>query len=96
MATGTKYPDKINAIISLSGQFYPELRSDFSHKVKGQRIFISHGTQDQVLPYASMKVTSEEFEKSGMNVSTHWYPSQHSISNDNLKDLLSWLNGLYK
>ncbi len=93
LATGLKYPDKIKGIVSLSGHLYPEVKSDIANQasLSKSRIFISHGKQDQVLPHEPMRQSVKELKEMGIQVSDYWYNSQHTISSENFKDLLSWL-----
>lgn len=93
LATGLKYPEQISGIVSLSGQLYPEVKSDMAtyQALSNSKIFISHGLSDDVLPCEPMQQTAKELQENGLNVSAHWYEGRHSISGENFRDLLKWL-----
>ena len=54
--------------------------------------FVSHGTQDQVLPVEGARESRARLESWGAEVEYHEYPMPHGINPDNLNDLLKWLN----
>lgn len=93
LGTAMSYPDELAGILSLSGQLYPEfknLKLSESQK-KNLDIFISHGRKDDKLPYNRMVEDAQFLKDKGVNITTKWYDTTHTISNDNFKDLTSWL-----
>jgi len=93
MALGLRYPEKVAGIICLSGKLYFELEQqiNYSKSLKALDVFVSHGEKDTVLPISEMKGVVTRLESKGMDISENWYPSTHTISNQNFKDMLAWL-----
>ena len=86
-------PNKYNSVIALSG-FFPveEHRESFDTKsFKNLDVFIGHGKLDPVVPLNLGRDTRRGLEDIGVKVSYNEYQSQHTISNDCLSDVLSWL-----
>lgn len=93
LTTGLLHPSELGGIISLSGKLYPEVATQIASAkdLKDLKVFISHGLKDEVLLAEPMKKTVALLETKGLKVSKHWYPSKHTISNDNFNDLLKWI-----
>ncbi len=93
LTTGLLHPSEIGGIISLSGELYPEIAPSISAlpALKDLKVFISHGLKDQVLLPEPMKQTATLLQNKGVKVTAKWYPSAHTISNDNYRDLLAWI-----
>ncbi len=87
-------PDLITAALCLSGQLLPELSNRIAKDRSLQQVkyFISHGTEDTVLPISNMKETAAMLESKGIQVESHWYPVAHTMSQQNYRDMIAWLN----
>jgi phospholipase/carboxylesterase len=54
-------------------------------------VFWAHGQQDGVLPISYMEIARQLLTASGYAVSTHRYPMGHTLCEDELLDLRSFL-----
>ncbi|MBN6744544.1 phospholipase, partial [Acidithiobacillus sp. MC2.1] len=54
-------------------------------------VFWAHGQQDAVLPISYMEIARQLLAASGYAVSTHRYPMGHTLCEDELLDLRSFL-----
>jgi len=91
---GLTNPGKIKGIGVLSGRIYESLKPQIKTNaaLKQLRIFISHGTADDRIPFANGKESYQYLKGLGLKPDFHQYPAMgHTISNDVLKDLLQWL-----
>ena len=52
-AVGVSYPEKVNKVVAMSGYFNPEIAIDQfeQNDLTNLKIFASHGTVDQVVPF---------------------------------------------
>ena len=92
-SVGLTQPTKIKGIAAMSGRLLEEVRPLIkdSAQLSGLKIFISHGTQDNVLGihYANESVTY--LKQKGLHPTFKTYPDGHTISAAMLKDLEGWL-----
>ncbi len=91
---GLTNPDKLKGIGVLSGRIFPLLRPEIKNTpaLKQLKIFISHGTVDDRIPFAKGKESYEYLKTLGLKPDFHEYPGMgHSISNAVLMDLARWL-----
>ncbi|PJZ46857.1 alpha/beta hydrolase [Leptospira brenneri] len=91
---GLLHPDKVKGIIALSGRLLEENKTQVkvSEKVLGKKIFISHGTNDRVLPINYARSVKEYLESIGVHPHYQEYEEGHSINREMLKDLIEWLD----
>ena len=54
-------------------------------------MFISHGTNDNVLPINNAREANTYLKQLGINATYKEYPEPHTISNAMFNDLLIWL-----
>ncbi|NBL63982.1 alpha/beta fold hydrolase [Flavobacterium sp. NST-5] len=93
-AVALTYPEKIKNVIALSGYLHPEIipqnldGRNFSHL----KMFVSHGSQDQVIPVEWARQAPDFLQKLGVDVTYKEYPIGHGVSPQNFRDLLNWLN----
>lgn len=92
-AVGLSYPEKVQRIIALSGYLNEEIikenfqENDFSNL----KMFISHGTVDQVIPVDWAKKAPGILEKLGIKTVYKEYPVGHGVAPQNFFDLKNWL-----
>lgn len=86
-------PDRYAGVMALSSYLMDGIAGDVpTARRELPPFFVSHGTQDQVLPVDGARESRKKLEEMGAEVEYHEYPMPHGINPDNLKDLLSWLN----
>ncbi len=62
--------------------------------LKGKQLWVSHGTNDQVIPLASAHAIKELVETLPMELSYAEYPSAHELIQQELVDAMGWLERL--
>lgn len=93
-AVALTYPEKIKKVIALSGYLNTEiLASGYETKdFKNLKMFVSHGTQDQVIPVDWARKAPENLKNLGIDVIYKEYPIGHGVSPQNFYDLKNWLD----
>ena len=91
-AVALTYPEKINNIISLSGAFDPYIINLSNSKhLKKLSFYISHGLNDEILPFDFSKKSLKILDDNNLNYIFEEYPIGHTVSPDNFKSMLNWL-----
>ena len=92
-AIGLSYPEKIKNVVAMSGYLNLEMaeanyqNKDFS-KLK---LFVSHGTVDQVIPIDWARKSPGILENLGIQTVYKEYPIGHGVSPQNFYDFKNWL-----
>ena len=92
---GLTAPELLRGIAPLSGRIFDSLKPEIKSAAafKNFKIFIGHGTADDRVPYASATQAVSYLKGKNINATLHSYQSlPHSISEQELKDLVDWLN----
>lgn len=93
LTVGLNYDQTIGGIIALSG-YLPLMADTLQNITEASRqtpIFIAHGTEDVMVPYALGKATYVNLRKANCNVSWHSYTMAHSVCAPEVADISSWL-----
>lgn len=92
-AVGLSYPEKVQRIIALSGYLNEEIIKDNfqGNDFSNLKMFISHGTVDQVIPVDWAKKAPVILEKLGIKTVYKEYPVGHGVAPQNFFDLKNWL-----
>jgi len=92
-AVALSYPEKIKRVVALSGYLNEGiLASGYETKdFKNLKMFISHGTQDQVIPVDWARKAPEALKNLGISMTYKEYPIGHGVSPQNFQDLKNWL-----
>ena len=89
----TRHPDTFAGIIALST--YLPLAQDFAKLRNGANlrtpIYMAHGTQDPVVPFALADESRQLLAGAGYNLEWHAYPMPHSLCPQEVADLRAWL-----
>lgn len=86
-------PDRYAGVMALSSYLMDGLYDSVpTARSPLPTFFVSHGTEDQVLPVSGAQESRAKLESWGAEVEYHEYPMPHGINPDNLNDLLKWLN----
>lgn len=93
LQVSTRLSQKIAGIIALSSYLpVPELLVEDENTVNLKTpIFMGHGKQDPVVPYALGESSRDALIKAGYTVDWHSYPLQHGVSMEELTDIKQWL-----
>jgi phospholipase/carboxylesterase len=91
---GLTSPETIKGISVLSGRLFPTLRDKLklTPELKQMKIFISHGTTDNRIPFTEGKSSADSLIKLGLKPEFHEYTGMgHSINEQVMIDLVRWL-----
>jgi phospholipase/carboxylesterase len=93
-SVGLTRPDKIKGIAIMSGRLLEEVKPLIkpSDQLKQLQVFISHGTQDNVLGIHYAKESVAYLKGLGINPTFKEYSEGHGINTNMLNDLVNWLN----
>jgi phospholipase/carboxylesterase len=93
LQTGLRYPKMLAGVMALS-TYLPcaeSLREEAAAANAGMPIFMAHGTEDQVLPYALGANSCQMLGKLGYAVEWHEYAMPHSVCLEEVQDIAAWL-----
>lgn len=96
LCTGLQYPKKLAGIMALSGML-PEAEQVLENASQANRsipIFIAHGTEDTMVPFALGEITQTVLTQHDYPVSWHHYAMPHSVCSDEINDIAAWLKKL--
>lgn len=92
-ATALSYPEKISRVVALSGYLNEKIIAEnfTSKNIKNLKLFISHGTVDQVIPVDWARKAKPFIENLGLDVTYKEYPIGHGVAPQNFYDFKNWL-----
>ncbi len=95
--TGLRYPRRLGGILSLSAPvpFYDALLKDLNPANVGTPIFMAHGTDDQMVPFAHAQTVHSQMSARGLLVEWHEYVMGHSVMLDEIRDISHWFSRIY-
>jgi phospholipase/carboxylesterase len=81
LETGLRYPHRLAGIVGISGWVFEieNLLRDLTTVAQAQRIFLSHGHHDPLLPFAGAKSQVQQLKSAGLDVTWREYPKEHTI-----------------
>lgn len=90
---GLTVPEKIKGIAIMSGRLLEEVKPIIAtkDKLKNLKVFISHGTNDNVLPISNAREANTYLKQIGITATYKEYPEPHTIRNAMFVDMLMWL-----
>ncbi|MGA2246912.1 MAG: serine esterase [Verrucomicrobiota bacterium] len=79
--TGLHYPHRLAGIVGLSGWVFglEDLLRDLSPVARAQRLLITHGRFDPLLPFAETQAQVRRLQAAGLNVEWREFPKEHTI-----------------
>ena len=91
--SGLTYPKMFHGLAALCGFFdYKKIVKEIdTDEIENMNIFISNGIIDEVIPIHLGRMTEKGVRKLGIKPVYKEYNMGHTISNDCLNDLLSWI-----
>jgi phospholipase/carboxylesterase len=88
-------PKLCKGIMALSGFAPMQLESEYKlNELQDLQIFISHGTDDPVIPISSARKTREFLQRSNARISYNEYRMAHLINDKCLNDIDTWISTL--
>lgn len=93
LALALNHPGCFNRVAGLSGYLNLEML-EHAEAIEKQTtaFFLSHGLEDAVIPFTWAQETRDLLLKYDLNVAWHEYPTGHTVSYDNFKDLITFLS----
>ena len=96
--TALRYPRRLGGLIALST--WLPLESTFEEEVVNNKnsqpsdlpIFLAHGKYDPVIPFDFGLESKYLIEKNGYSVNWHEYSIEHSVSQQEIKDIGCWIS----
>ncbi len=79
--TGLRYPHRLAGIVGISGWVFEieNLVRDLTPVAKAQRLLITHGHFDPLLPFAEARQQARRLQAAGLNVVWREFPKEHTI-----------------
>ena len=94
--TGLRYPERLAGVMALST--YLPLAESFAKEASPANtktpVFMAHGTQDPVVPYAMGRGSRDLLQQAGYALEWQEYPMQHSVCLEEVADIGRWLTGV--
>ena len=91
-AVALTYPKNIKNVISMSGGIDPSIITLSKDNLNDLSFYISHGTEDEVLPFNQAKESLNFLNQNNIIYDFETYHVGHGVCPENFKSMLSWLN----
>jgi phospholipase/carboxylesterase len=81
LETGLRYPQRLAGIVGLSGWVFEieNLIRDLTPVARSQRLLVTHGHYDPLLPFAEASKQVRQLKAAGLDVAWHEFPKEHTI-----------------
>jgi phospholipase/carboxylesterase len=92
--TGLRHADRLGGILALS-TYLPladTLKAEASSASKDTPIFMAHGRSDPIVPYALGRSSEEILLQQGYRLDWHEYAMPHSVCQEEVRDIETWLS----
>jgi phospholipase/carboxylesterase len=93
LQTGLRHPQALAGLLCLSG-YLPLLDKTAQERSPANSatpIFMAHGVQDHVVPFARAEQSRDALAGLGYAIDWHAYPMQHSLCFEEVQDISAWL-----
>jgi phospholipase/carboxylesterase len=94
LQAGLGYPERLAGILALSAAPLPgglDLANESPVANQGIPVFLAHGIEDTVVPFARAQETRQKLNQLGLPMEWHEYPLGHGVSTEELADISRWL-----
>ena len=93
LETGLRCPQRLAGIIGISGYICDpaKLIRELSPVAKQQRVLMTHGTQDPIIPMQLAERSQQALRKHGYEVEWHSYPMPHAVCGEEVEALGAFL-----
>ena len=68
---------------------------EFNSKKTNTSIYVSHGKNDNTIPYLESKKTLEILKEKGIQYDFNSFNQGHGVNQENLNSFLNWLKNKY-
>lgn len=92
-AVALSHPEKVQRVVAMSGYVNSEILEEnyLKNSFKNLKMFVSHGTVDQVIPVEWGRKAKPFLENLGIETTYKEYPIGHGVSPQNFYDFKNWL-----
>ena len=79
--TGLRYPHRLAGIVGISGWVFEmeNLIRDLTPVARSQRLLLTHGHFDPLLPFAETQRQARQLKAAGVNLAWHEFPKEHTV-----------------
>jgi len=93
LQTGMRHPEKLAGMLCLSGYLpLANVAAAERHEASlATPVFMAHGRQDGVVPFARAQASHEALKAIGYEVEWHEYMMQHSLCLEEVQDISKWI-----
>ena len=90
---GARYEKVLAGYIAVSGYIYDadDILNEMNQDVKTSNWLCTHGTHDEVLPYATSAAQVQVLNDAGFDIEFKSYEKTHTIAEDELQMLSTWI-----
>jgi phospholipase/carboxylesterase len=94
LAAGLRRREPLAGLIGLSTYLPMHDRAAqlLATQATAQPVFMAHGLQDPVVPYAAGEMSAARLRELGFAVDWHRYPMPHSVCAEEVRDLGDWMS----
>lgn len=87
---GLTYPHRFAGLVGISGYIQDEnkLLKNLSLVARQQRILITHGYQDQIIPFAAVREQVQRLKAAGFQIQWQEFVKAHTIASDEELDII--------
>lgn len=84
LETGLRHPQRLAGLIGISGyiQDVATLLRELSPAAREQRVLMTHGTQDPLLPIEPVRKQAALLQQAGVNLAWHEFEKAHTIAGE--------------
>lgn len=94
--TGLRYPEPLAGIMALS-TFCPTAEAIKKERCQANShipIFLSHGEQDAMIPFAGAQASKNILEEMGYTLEWHQYAMGHEVCHEEISHISQWLQNI--
>lgn len=94
LQAGLNHPQRLGGILALSTYLaLPEALADPAPPGRATPVFMGHGREDAVVPFAAAEGSYRQLQQLGCRVEFHAYRMPHSVCMEEVADIRTWLQG---
>jgi phospholipase/carboxylesterase len=84
LETGLRDPHKLAGLIGISGYVFDleRLLAELSPVAREQRILMTHGTLDPIIPFAKVREQAGQLQAAGLKLEWHQFNKPHTIAGE--------------
>ncbi len=95
LEAGLRYPHRFAALIGVSGYVLDpqKLLREMSPVAKDQRVLVTHGRQDSLIPFGDVKKQMAQLQAGGLQLDWHEFDKPHTIIEPEIALLRRFIEG---